>query len=93
MPSKPPLSMNLRGRMGVPPVQHLCTPRLDETGETLRPTRFMGAMRENLFRRDLSSSDGAREKTVIQRICLQEVRRSVAFAKSLFPLPIGWGEG
>jgi|GEM_PF-784827 len=60
--------MNLRGRIGVPHVQHLRTPRAGEAGTRCPAKRFMDAMRENVFRRHLSPSDRAREKGVVSHL-------------------------
>jgi len=63
------LSMNLRGRIDVPPVQHLRTPRLGETGETRCPTWFMFPTRaKKLSRLSMDRSAGLRPGNIPVRI-------------------------
>jgi len=79
--------MNLRGWIGVPPVQHLRTPRLDETGETRCPARFMVPMRARGEWR-------LRRRFVRDALCCQQTAMNILlplFLSALFGLSL-WAD-
>jgi len=82
------LSMNLKVGLRC---SAACEQQSRRRGNAALPTQwFMGAMSEILFRRNLSPSDGEREKTWALGTFVHQASPT---AKARFPRPIGWGEG